>query len=128
MTETDQPATATPSRAFGGIGQFLLKTCIVAVVISACTIFVANSIITSLDKTAIRAVANLREQWAATPIGGHQFWTKLERELDHMADPASDLPPEKKQKLINDVRVIAARWRPLLDAMQPEPGKPARQE
>ena len=42
MTETDQPATATPSRAFGGIGQFLLKTCIVAVVISACTIFVAE--------------------------------------------------------------------------------------
>ena len=128
MTETDKPATASLSRASGGIGQFLLKTCIVGIVISACTIFVADTIITSLDKIATRSIGNLREQWAATPIGGHQFWTKIERELDHMADTASDLPPEKKQKLINDVRVIAARWRPLLDALQAEPAKPARPE
>jgi hypothetical protein len=38
--------------------------------------------------------------------------------LDRAADPASDLPPEKKQKLLNDVKVIVARWRPFVEAAQ----------
>ena len=53
-----------------------------------------------------------------TSIGGRKFWARLEEELDRAAAPASDLPPERKQKLINNVRVLAARWRPLIDALQ----------
>jgi hypothetical protein len=29
-----------------------------------------------------------------------------------------DLPPERKQKLVNNVRILAVRWRPLIDALQ----------
>jgi hypothetical protein len=42
----------------------------------------------------------------------------VEEELDRAASPASDLPPERKQKLINNVRTIVARWRPVIDALQ----------
>jgi hypothetical protein len=58
------------------------------------------------------------------PRGGPQFWGKIEQKLDRAADVSSDLPPEKKQKLINDVRVIVARWRPFIDAVQSEMQKP----
>jgi hypothetical protein len=60
-----------------------------------------------------------------TVVGGRQFWVKLENELDRAAAPTSDLSPETKQKLINDVRVIVARWRPFIDAVQNEIQKPA---
>jgi hypothetical protein len=88
---------------------FAIKTCIVIVVVSAATIFVADWIID-----------DLREALGSTTIGGAQFWGKIERELDRAADPATDLPPEKKQKLIKDLRAIVARWRPFVDAVQDE--------
>jgi hypothetical protein len=93
---------------------FAVKTCIVAIVISGCTIFVADWVIGSLQDS----VRELR-------IGGRQFWSKIENELDHAAAPSSDLSPEKKQRLLNDVRTIAARWRPFIDAVRSEMEKPA---
>jgi len=118
-------------RFLGRIVPFAIKTCIVAVVISACTIFVADSIIDNL-KDAIATIAanttgDVKDAIAANTTGA-QFWGKIERELDRAADPASDLPPEKKQKLLNDVRVIVVRWRPFLDTVQSELQKaPERQ-
>ena len=100
QTQTDEPHK---DRLF----EFVIKTCIVGIVISACTIFTAGWIIGSIEDS----IHDLR-------IGGPQFWTKIERELDRAADPSSDLPPERKQKLINDVRMIVARWRPFIDAAQ----------
>jgi hypothetical protein len=111
MADSIGEAKARPpidERFLGNIVGFAIKACIVAVVISASTIFVADSIIDSV-KDAI-----------ASGTSGAQFWGKIERELDRAADPASDLPPEKKQKLLNDVRVIVVRWRPFLDTVQSE--------
>jgi hypothetical protein len=93
--------------------QFAVKTCIVAIVISACTIFVADWVIGSLQD----AVREMR-------IGGRQFWSKIENELHQAAAASSDLPPEKKQRLLNDVRIIVARWRPFVDAVRTEMEKP----
>jgi hypothetical protein len=114
MTDSIKEANAQApidERFLGNIVPFAIKTCIVAVVISACTIFVADSIIDNV-KDAIGTIA--------ANTSGPQFWGKIERELDRAADPASDLPPEKKQKLLNDVRVIVVRWRPFLDTVQSE--------
>jgi hypothetical protein len=126
MSETDKGETPTTKDPFGGIGQFIIKTCIVAIVISASSIFVVDWIIDSLEDSTGRTLANFQAQAAHTTIGGRQFWTKIENELDSVADPSSDLAPEKKQKLINDVRVIVARWRPFIDAAQNEMQKPPR--
>jgi hypothetical protein len=114
------PSSPLPS---GGVGRFFVKTCIVAVVISACTIFVADWVVGSVEASIARTVTSLR---ASMPIGGRQFWEKIVNELDAAASPATDLPPQKKQKIINDVHVIVARWRPVLDAVTTEMQKPAR--
>ena len=104
------------------VGRFFVKTCIVVVVISAATIFVADWIVGSVEASVARTVSTLR---AGMPIGGRQFWEKIENQLDAAANPASDLPPQKKQKIINDMHVIVARWRPVLDAVTTEMQKPA---
>jgi hypothetical protein len=118
--------TASRQRAAGfdpgNILQFAVKACIVAVVISVSTIVVASWVIGSIEASAARSLAALRE----TAIGGPQFWGKVERELARAADPRSDLPPEKKQKLLNDLRTITVRWRPFVDAVTTELQRPAQ--
>jgi hypothetical protein len=124
MTDVSKSTEQPVANSSSWIVPFAIKTCLLAVVISACTIFVVDSIIDSVEDATARAVVNVRAQLMDTPIGGQQFWIKLEHELDRAADPASDLPPEKKQKLINDMRVIVARWRPFVDTFERETQKP----
>jgi hypothetical protein len=104
--------------------QFTIKTCIVALVISACAIFAADWIIKSVEASTANTISTVREQLSPT-VGGRQFWIKLKDQLDNAAAPSSDLPPEEKQKLLNDVRAIVSRWRPFIDAAQDELRKPA---
>jgi hypothetical protein len=106
-----------------GILQFAVKTCIVALVISACAIFAADWIIKSVEVSTANTISTVREQ-LSPKVGGRQFWIKIKEQLDNAAAPSSDLPPEEKQKLLNDVSVIASRWRPFIDAAQDELHKP----
>jgi hypothetical protein len=106
------------------IKSFAAKTAIVAIAVCVSAIVVSDWVIDSVESAVARTVENARSQ-LAPKIGGHQFWAKFEREIDRAADPSNDLPPEKKQKLINDLRIIAARWRPVLEALQDEPQTPA---
>ena len=99
--------------------EFAVKTCIVAVVISACAIFAADWIIKSVEVSTANTISTVREQ-LSPKIGGRQFWIKIKEQLDNAAAPSSDFPPEEKQKLLNDVRVIASRWRPFIEAAQDE--------
>jgi hypothetical protein len=122
MSEADRNIKASGQNLSGNIVLFIIKTCIIAVVISACTVLVANLVIESVEGAAARTISMLHQ---GTVVGGRQFWVKLENELDRAAAPTSDLSPETKQKLINDVRVIVARWRPFIDAVQNEIQKPA---
>jgi hypothetical protein len=113
-TEAVVPAKAGWS---AGILSFAIKTCIVGVVIYTCAVFTTDAILESVNDT-IHSVKSVR-------IGGAPFWEKIEHELDRAADPSSDLPPEKKQKIINDLRIIVARWRPVIEAIQGDTAKPA---
>jgi hypothetical protein len=107
-----EAARLKDTRRSGGLLQFVIKAVIVAVIVSASAVFIVNSI-----------VDNIRDALGNT--SGRPFWTKLERELDHAAAPESDLPPEQKEKLLHDIHVIVARWRPFLDAVNTELQKPA---
>lgn len=100
--------------------QFAAKTCILAVVLSGCTVFVAGWIIDRAERSVTRSVGAVREQVFATTLDGAQFWGNIERDLAWAADPANDLPLQRKRKLINDVRVIVARWRPVVEAVRDE--------
>jgi len=52
-------------------------------------------------------------------VGGAQFWEKLERELGRAADPAYEIPPEKKRKLLSQIHVLVERWRPFMAEIAP---------
>lgn len=101
-------------RPAGNLGQFALKTVIVV-----CCLVGALAISGVLIASKVeRSVENTVAQIKSVKIGGSQFWTKLEGELDRMAQPGSDLPEAKKQKLLTDIRVIAAKWRPFVVEIQ----------
>jgi hypothetical protein len=102
---------------------FAIKTCLVAIVTIFAALWIIDSVASTIRESVVYTMAELREQ-VQIPRGGPQFWGKIEQQLDRAADVSSDLPPEKKQKLINDVRVIVARWRPFIDAVQSEMQKP----
>lgn len=121
MIETQEKVGEPKTDITGPIALFAIKTCIVAVVITACAVFAADWVIGSAEESFARSVRSVQQ----TSIGGRKFWTRLEEELDRAAAPASDLPPERKQKLINNVRILAARWRPLIDALQDSRQAPA---
>ena len=124
MIETQKKVDEPKTDLTGPIVLFAIKTCIVAVVVTACAVFAADWVIGSAEESFARSVRSIQQ----TSIGGRKFWTRLEAELDRAAAPASDLPPERKQKLINNVRTLAARWRPLIDALQEEKHAPTEQK
>ena len=102
---------------------FAIKAGLVAIITVFAALWIIDSVANTVRESVVYTMAELREQ-VQFPLGGKQFWGKIEQELDHLADASSDLPPEKKQKLINDVRLIVARWRPFIDAVQSEIQKP----
>jgi hypothetical protein len=52
-------------------------------------------------------------------VGGAQFWTKVEGELERAVDPAHDMPPEKKRKLLSQIHILVERWRPFVAEVAP---------
>lgn len=127
--ETSQEPTSSQSAdsGLGPIGRFLLKT----VIVCAAIIVSGWIMLDLLDDFAPRRMEQFeRTVRAATSLGGNRFWTKLEGELDRLADPRSDLSPEKKQKILTQIKVISDRWRPFLieatSAIEGESKKAAR--
>jgi hypothetical protein len=108
METRDEATSPAADMRLGPIGQFAVKTVIIAaaIVVSAWIM---------LDDFADRRMQQIeRSLRSATSLGGRQFWAKLENQLDQLADPKSDLPPEKKAKILAQIKVVADRWRPLL--------------
>jgi hypothetical protein len=64
---------------------------------------------------------------AALLKGGPAFWERVEGKLYRLADEP-DLSPEKKQKIINALRKLSAKYKPYLDAAAGEslPGEPKK--
>lgn len=102
------------ARPAGDLLQFAIKAGIVVflVVVTFVTsgVLIASTVERSIDRT-VSKVKSIK-------IGGSQFWTQLENELDRMARPGNDLPEAKKQKLLADIRMIGAKWSPFLTELQ----------
>jgi hypothetical protein len=111
MEPGQEPTSQSAETGLGPIGSFLLKT----VIVCAAIIVSGWIMLDLLDDFATRRMEQLeRSVRAATSLGGHRFWTKLENELDRLADPRTDLSPEKRQKILSQIKVISDRWRPFL--------------
>ena len=111
MESTEESPSQAVELRLGPIAQFALKTAIVAVAI----VLSAWIMLDVLEGFVTRRMEQLETTIrSATVIGGRQFWTKLEEELDKIADPRTDISPEKKRKILSQITVISDRWRPFL--------------
>jgi hypothetical protein len=98
----------------GGIGQFILKAgivvcCVVVAVVSSSVLIVSKA--EQSFENAVKSAKSIK-------IGGAEFWSHVEDELDRMARPGSDLPEAKKQKLLADIHAISAKWHPFVAEIQ----------
>jgi hypothetical protein len=108
---SQESTSQSTESGLGPVGLFLLKT----VIVCAAIIVSGRIMLELLDDFAVRRMEQVeRTVRAATVIGGNRFWTKLESELDRLADPKTDLSPEKKQKILSQIKIISDRWRPFL--------------
>src|SRR5262245_32162099 len=87
------------------IGAFAAKAVIAAVVTLATLVISANILVS--------AVINQVRANILTDVGGNAFWTKVEDELERLAR-GDGVSPQKKQKIVSDVRAISDRWRPFI--------------
>jgi hypothetical protein len=112
-----------PGSTFGDLSRFAIKAGIVAFCIAA-ALSISGIIVESKIEKALNNLKSVK-------IGGAQFWSRMEAELDRMASPASDLPEAKRQKLLADVHAIAVKWHPFVAelksalAVQDSPPQPA---
>jgi hypothetical protein len=124
MEPTDETETRADMR-LGPIGQFAVKTVIVAGAIVVSAWIMLDFLDDFADRRMQQFESTLR---SATSLGGRQFWSKLEGQLDQLADPRSDMSPEKKQKILTQIKVISDRWRPfVMDAAASIEGDPNKQ-
>jgi hypothetical protein len=111
METSQEPTSQSVYSGIGPIRYFLLKTVIVCAGVIVCGWIMLNL----LDDFATRRMEHLERTFRdATAIGGNRFWSKLEGELDRLADPRTDFTLEKKQKILSQIKVISDRWRPFL--------------
>jgi hypothetical protein len=92
----------------GESGKFVMKTGVVSVAV-VLSLWVVLDI---LDGFMSRRMQEMNGM--ARAIGGRQFWTGLEEQLDKLADPQTDLSPEKKRHILSQIKAISDRWRPFL--------------
>ena len=97
------------------IRLFLIKTIIIVVAIIG--------VLTYIDSLAEQRVSEIRQSFG--PVSGRAFWTRVERELDRLADPNA-IPPQKREELLRKLNAIAANWTPFLNAIQDGAAKARR--
>jgi len=127
MEAAERPISQTVELRLGPIGQFAIKTAIVA----AAIVLSGWILLDVLDGFVNRRMQQLEVTIrSATAVGGRDFWTRLEQELDKQADPRADISPEKKRKILAQIKVISDRWRPFLSeaaaSIAGEPSPPAK--
>jgi hypothetical protein len=100
----------------GGLGQFTLKALIVIGLIAGASLLSTAWLASRIERIVANTEAKVQQY---TKVGGAQFWEKLERELGRAADPAYEIPPEKKRKLLSEIQVLVERWRPFMAEIAP---------
>ena len=114
-------ADPVPPAAPSGFARFTLKVGIVVAVIAAAIVITTNLIATKVERTRLALQATLQEH---SKIGGAEFWARVEKGLDQLADPKSEMPEEKRQKILANIRAIRERWWPFIAEALPADPKP----
>src|SRR5438105_12997159 len=98
----------------------MLKVCIIVVLVAITIVVTKNILDKKIEATHAAWQTTLREH---SKIGGAQFWSKVEKGLDQLADPKSEMPEDKRQKILSDIRAIRDRWWPFIAAAMPADAK-----
>jgi hypothetical protein len=116
------PVAAAPvaPAASQGLAQFALKVGIVVVLVAVAIVITTNLIATKLETMRVAWQATLQDYGK---IGGAQFWSKVEKSLDDLANPKSEMPEDKRQKILSDIRVLRDRWWPFIAEAIPADAK-----
>src|SRR5215831_2187961 len=107
---------SAPSQRRGELGQFTLKALILIGLIAGAFVLSAALLVPRIERIVANTEAKMQRY---TKIGGAQFWAKVEGELERAVDPAHDMPPEKKRKLLSQIHVLVERWRPFVAEIAP---------
>jgi len=107
------PASPAASQ---GLGQFALKLGIVFALAAIAVVVTTNLITTKIEST------RLAWEMALKDYTGARFWSKVEKNLDQLAK--SEMPEEKRQKILSDIRLIRDRWWPFIAEAAPADAKP----
>jgi hypothetical protein len=105
-----------PQRQRSELGQFTLKALIIIGLIAGAFILSGALMVPRIERIVANTEAKMQQY---TKVGGAQFWAKVEDELERAADPAHDIPPEKKRKLLSQIHVLVERWRPFMAEIAP---------
>jgi len=111
----DRAAPAT-----SGLAQFTLKVGIFVVLVAIAIVVTTNLVATKIETTRVAWQTILQDY---SKIGGAQFWSKVEKGLDQLADPKTEMPEDKRQKILSDIRAIRDRWWPFIAAAVPADAK-----
>jgi hypothetical protein len=111
----DAPPASGRATASGGatrdLWTFAAKACVAAVLAAVALDYVGSSTQTRIEEVTEKVRRSLD---TGALRGGTQFWARIEQDLERQADPRNDLPEARKEKLLADLRVVVARWRPFV--------------
>ena len=100
------------------IKSFAIKTAIVAGAIVV-SIWVTLDHVDDLIDNRVDQITMAMS--SVTKFQPREFWPRLEANIEKAADPSNDLSPERKAKLEAAIRILRARWKPLLDDLVSDP-------
>ena len=108
MSASEMHITAAPSaQGPSPLAVLFVKLAAITGVLLVC-FYVVFSVVTGFIEEKMDELAILK--------GGPAFWASAENRLYKLA-AAPDLPPEKKEKVINALRTLSARYKPYVDAL-----------
>ena len=102
-------------RPASSLALFAAKAVMVGIVAVISLLVVGNIFadkIASLVDERMLTIERRINAMMPTQVGGTGIVAIVERELERAASPRADLPPEVRQKIISDLRIVADKWRP----------------
>lgn len=99
---------AIERRPWSPLAQFVAKAATVGIVAIIASWVISGIIVDAFDDLLDRRIKAVLSSNAE----GTGIWVLVERELARAADPRVDLSPQRRQKIIADLRIVSDRWRP----------------
>ncbi len=111
MRSPAAPRGAQGSAGGGNLRTFAIKAVVVFVLFVAGIMFLSAQIQNTVESAGVSLTASLRQ--GTNGMGGKAFWGKIQKEINRAAEPASGLPEDQMQQLVQSVHILVERWRPL---------------